>query len=487
MTFVLIPARGGSKRLRRKNLALVDGQPLVARAIRLGQEVSDTVRVLTDDPEIRSVAMLCGAEVLEHPMPDDTSTVDEIAVWAWERWQEPFWLVQPTVVGVSSWQLTKLTETQCDVFQRWATLAVLVHGITQSDRVEHERVRQLAEPRRWQEVGVRWYPYDPRGEWGLTSPVRVPCAAVDIDTAADLAAARQLTERRRILFRVIANDRVGSGHLRRCLALATALQHHEIGFDMPDAAPWALEMLEGWNHSKPFMPDLMVVDTLDTGISEMADFRRYCRILTLENRGPGVRFADVVINDLYPVHTRNELTGPDWFVMRPEFSVVPDLERRGILVTFGGTDPAHQTERVAQVLAESWSGIRVVPPPGRGLGSLSMLVDSVAENPSMAYELATAKIVVTSAGRTMWEAARMGTPAVVLAANRREMDHVVSPGALDLGLGATVTDDTLRRAVGMLLEDQTTWEELSEAGKRAVDGRGLERVVWEIERLARGL
>jgi CMP-N,N'-diacetyllegionaminic acid synthase len=63
----LIPARGGSKGIPRKNLAPLGGKPLVAWTIEasLGSEhVSRTV-VSTDDPEIADVALAHGAEVLD--------------------------------------------------------------------------------------------------------------------------------------------------------------------------------------------------------------------------------------------------------------------------------------------------------------------------------------------------------------------------------------------------------------------------------------
>lgn len=61
----LIPARGGSKRFPRKNVALFDGVPLVVRAVRTAHEASlfDAVVVSTEDAEIASLAREAGAEV----------------------------------------------------------------------------------------------------------------------------------------------------------------------------------------------------------------------------------------------------------------------------------------------------------------------------------------------------------------------------------------------------------------------------------------
>lgn len=61
----LIPARGGSKGIPRKNLKLMAGKPLVQYTIERALEAVrvDRVVVSTDDTEIAEVARRCGAEV----------------------------------------------------------------------------------------------------------------------------------------------------------------------------------------------------------------------------------------------------------------------------------------------------------------------------------------------------------------------------------------------------------------------------------------
>lgn len=61
----IIPARGGSKRIPRKNIKLFQGQPMIAYPIRtaLLSGLFDRVIVSTDDEEIASVARELGAEV----------------------------------------------------------------------------------------------------------------------------------------------------------------------------------------------------------------------------------------------------------------------------------------------------------------------------------------------------------------------------------------------------------------------------------------
>ena len=61
----LIPARGGSKAVPRKNIKLINNHPLIAYSIiacKLSNKISD-VFVSTDDREIAAIAIKYGAKV----------------------------------------------------------------------------------------------------------------------------------------------------------------------------------------------------------------------------------------------------------------------------------------------------------------------------------------------------------------------------------------------------------------------------------------
>jgi N-acylneuraminate cytidylyltransferase len=61
----IIPARGGSKRIPRKNIRAFAGRPIIGYPIQaaLRSRLFSEVMVSTDDDEIASVAQQCGAEV----------------------------------------------------------------------------------------------------------------------------------------------------------------------------------------------------------------------------------------------------------------------------------------------------------------------------------------------------------------------------------------------------------------------------------------
>ncbi len=84
MKIAIIPARGGSKRIPRKNIKDFFGKPLIAHSIQtaIKSKLFDKIIVSTDDEEIANIAKSYGAEVLKRPknLADDfTPTIPVIA------------------------------------------------------------------------------------------------------------------------------------------------------------------------------------------------------------------------------------------------------------------------------------------------------------------------------------------------------------------------------------------------------------------------
>lgn len=74
----IIPARGGSKRIPRKNIKLFCGKPVISYSIEaaLESKMFETVMVSTDDEEIATIARKYGAEV---PFLRNSATSDDYA------------------------------------------------------------------------------------------------------------------------------------------------------------------------------------------------------------------------------------------------------------------------------------------------------------------------------------------------------------------------------------------------------------------------
>jgi N-acylneuraminate cytidylyltransferase len=74
----IIPARGGSKRIPHKNIALFKGEPIISYSIKAVQKsgIADEIMVSTDDQAIADVAIKYGAKV---PFFRDASTSNDKA------------------------------------------------------------------------------------------------------------------------------------------------------------------------------------------------------------------------------------------------------------------------------------------------------------------------------------------------------------------------------------------------------------------------
>lgn len=98
MRLAVIPARGGSKRIPRKNIKLFGGRPMMAWSIQAAQDSGcfDRIIVSTDDEEIAEVARTHGAETPFMRPPelsdDHTGTIPVIAhatQWAQQHGDAP--------------------------------------------------------------------------------------------------------------------------------------------------------------------------------------------------------------------------------------------------------------------------------------------------------------------------------------------------------------------------------------------------------------
>jgi len=82
MNIAIIPARGGSKRIPRKNIKAFHGKPIIAYSIDIAKQSNcfDKIIVSTDDPEIADIALQYGAEIPflrpQHIADDFATTLD---------------------------------------------------------------------------------------------------------------------------------------------------------------------------------------------------------------------------------------------------------------------------------------------------------------------------------------------------------------------------------------------------------------------------
>lgn len=81
-SLAIIPARGGSKRLPRKNVMPFRGQPILAYTVKAALETKRFAKVIlsTEDPEIAEAGRNAGAEVIMRPeeLASDNARISEV-------------------------------------------------------------------------------------------------------------------------------------------------------------------------------------------------------------------------------------------------------------------------------------------------------------------------------------------------------------------------------------------------------------------------
>jgi CMP-N,N'-diacetyllegionaminic acid synthase len=164
-TLAVIPARGGSKGVPRKNIALLAGRPLIWYTIEaaLQSRCIDRVVVSTEDEEIACAARECGAEIVRRPAElaaDDTPTLPVLqhAVGHLENVEschvDTVVVLQPTsplrIVGDVDRAVEKLRETGCDSV---VSVCELEHPLEWVLTLDGDRVRLISEA--WQKATRR--------------------------------------------------------------------------------------------------------------------------------------------------------------------------------------------------------------------------------------------------------------------------------------------------------------------------------------------
>jgi pseudaminic acid cytidylyltransferase len=219
MALAVIPARGGSKRIPRKNVRPFAGRPMIAHAIAAAQAagVFDRIVVSTDDAEIASVARAHGAEVPFMRPPelsdDHPGTLPVIAhAIAQQRWRDdrPVCCIYPGVPLLDPADLRRtlalLLSSGCDfafpvlAFPSPVQRAMRrdAQGRAQPLQAEHAATRtQDLEPAFHDAGQFCWgWPAAWRGgispHAGGATLVLPPWRAVDIDTPEDWARAELL-------------------------------------------------------------------------------------------------------------------------------------------------------------------------------------------------------------------------------------------------------------------------------------------------------
>jgi CMP-N-acetylneuraminic acid synthetase len=222
-TIALIPARGGSKGLRRKNTVDLCGKPLIAWTIEAALKATSLtgVFVTTEDEEIADIAASYGATVIARPaeLSTDDARTEEVVAHALDAIETLglgalyFALLQPTSPLRDEQHIDELVASamKSGASCAWSVVPAEHHPFKMLVRRDGElrpvvSVDELSAPRQRlpaafrQNGAIYWMSWEAfrRHRTFFVPPVHPyemsEEQSVDIDTAADLDACQQLLE-----------------------------------------------------------------------------------------------------------------------------------------------------------------------------------------------------------------------------------------------------------------------------------------------------
>lgn len=240
---------------------------------------------------------------------------------------------------------------------------------------------------------------------------------------------------------------------------------------------------------RPSVGRIMVID-------DLADRSHECDLLLDQNLYADV---DMRYRGKVPSHCQL-LLGPRFALLRDEFRQLRgEAEPRSgpvkrVMVCFGGVDADNHTISAIEALAR--------------IGDINLSVDVVigaehsdrehiesacvklgyqchVQTSRMAELMAAADLAIGAGGATTWERCCVGLPALVLAVAENQRKQVRDAAAESLVYAPDVPSESIvtsviERHICALMENISLRHAISQHGMRAVDGRGIWRVIRHI-------
>ncbi len=534
---VIIPARAGSKRIPRKNVRIMNGRPLILYSLENAESLKKNfdadIVVSTDDEELMGIVRNHGVEVIEREgeLAKDNVTLDPVIYDALLKKEKSSGKKYDIVITMQATSPTLQKDTLRDAVEEFEkggfdTMISCVNkphlSWTKSDgkiiKNYEKRLNSQELPCNYLETGAflitkrECVKENTRIGENITVYETSAKEAVDIDTEEDWIAAESILKRKRILLFCVGQQRLGMGHIYRCLTIAYKLIGQDILFVTDSESHMGIEKLKESHFAvkvitdrkeyekvlEDYAPDVVINDVLDTD-EELIKLERNhtSRIVNFEDMGPGAWLADAVINALYENRKnkpQNTYEGSDYFFIRDEFLEEKPKEFseecKNIMIMFGGADPSDLTGKLYDIC-------RTLHPKMQDVefhfltGFAYQNKENIKTDPEnkifvhhdakrVSSYMKQADLCVTSQGRTIFELASMGVPAVVLAQNEREAEHVfagMGNGFINLGIGSETDAITIIKTIMYLADMPRVRKEMRNLQLSRKFEKGQERVI----------
>lgn len=511
----IIPAKGNSKRITRKNIRLLCNKPLLGYAIDQARFIPDNnIIVTTEDEEIANVAQSLGAQVIDRDesLANDEVEISEVVADALFQWEESnekradiVFVLLPIAPLLSEQTIVGAYQEFCDKDMRALKSCVSISRC---------QLRQTEETSAFYFFKRRELDYE--DSWSEITNV-FPVSQEEnilIFTREEWFLCQHYLRQKRILIIAEGYREIGLGHIYRSIMLSRELLDHEVMiattqksdigikklkqanviYEVVEKLPDVLKLIEEYS------PDIVINDILNTE----ADFiieekKRVKRVVNYEDKGPGSKYADAVINALYggddSLVGDQYFWGEKYYCLRDEFRIISPSEFsdkvENVLICFGGTDPSGFNTKILDAIEIVEDDEDIVYQFVLGVGYVitdefrvrveasRKRIKYVQDVNSIVQYMNKADLAISSQGRTIYELASQRVPTIVLAQNDREYEHefaFLKNGFINLGNGNAISAETVAETMQWLIHSQQIRHQMYDEMSRKDLGKGISRV-----------
>ncbi len=320
-----------------------------------------------------------------------------------------------------------------------------------------------------------------------------------------------------VLMLTEGGDRIGFGHITRCLSLYQAFEakgilpefviNGDASIDgvLKNRQHKRFNWLEHMDRIRASIKDsdMVIIDSYLADVNFYREVSDSVRVPVYIDDNKRVDYPKgLVVNGSisaemlhYPVtEDIAYLLGPKYIPLRKEFWDVPEKKIREkierIMITFGGDDARNMTPSVLRLLAMQYPHVAKNVIIGRGYRNKEEIETAADGGTELIYfpgaegmktVMLESDIAISAGGQTLYELARGGVPAVVVAMADNQMNNIEGgqrAGCIEYAgwWEDGMLLDNVRGALKQL-EDSDRREKMSQTGRTLVDGNGAKRIV----------
>ena len=331
------------------------------------------------------------------------------------------------------------------------------------------------------------------------------------------------------VIRVDASERIGLGHLNRCLLIANFIKKKGFFVVFITEQPLSQSIIKSKNFqclkinkednierldfTKLYKSFVVIADVNTGAIFEntqdyfnyLDNLRRGAKLLiTLEDLVDYPYCSDVAIVPycgavnlkLKSDCNTKYLLGTDYFALRSVFdnnNFIVHKSAKKILITMGGGDPEQITQKVLKSIRQIETPCDITVVLGKAsktsikdinkiMCNYKSIVTVLCDVESMSKLMLDCDVAITNSGLTKYELSALGVPSIIISNNKQQAfyseDFSNYGSSIHLGDISVVSEKYIRENCVNLMQNYKLRLNMSEKGKRLVDSNGLNRI-WK--------